>query len=149
MKITYKGDYALKIIFDLSLNYEKGMIQIKEIAKRQDIPIKYLEQIIIILKGAGYVRSRRGPSGGIWLAKPPEQIMIGDIVRLMEGSTSPIACVSTSSYSKCDYEESCPFIEIWCKIRDSINSVVDTTSFKDIADKYNKMREKNAFVYTI
>lgn len=151
MKITFKGDYALKILLDLSLNYldngiginSKGLVQIKDISKRQDIPIKYLEQIILILKGAGYVRSRRGPAGGVYLAKPPEEIMIGEIIRLMEGSTSPITCVSRTEPSRCDFSNRCPFIEMWKQIRDFTNKIIDNTTFADIAERLKKMTVKS------
>ncbi len=150
MKITFKGDYALKILLDLSLNYgsprlQSGvskanrLVQIKEISKRQDIPVKYLEQIILLLKGAGYVRSKRGPVGGVYLAKPPEKIKVGEIIRLMEGSTSPISCVSRTAPSKCSFFRRCPFVEMWTEIRDYTNKIIDGTTFGDIADKVKSM----------
>ncbi|MFH1540592.1 MAG: Rrf2 family transcriptional regulator [Elusimicrobiota bacterium] len=154
MRITFKGDYALKILLDLSLNYPDkkvginsvefvslgskysiGLVQIKDISKRQDIPVKYLEQIILILKGAGYVRSKRGPVGGVYLAKPPEKIKVGEIVRLMEGSTSPITCVSRTEPSKCNFIRRCPFVEMWTEIRDLTNKIIDGTTFADISEK--------------
>ncbi|MDD5686592.1 MAG: Rrf2 family transcriptional regulator [Elusimicrobia bacterium] len=142
MKITYKGDYALKILLDLSLNYDKGLIQIKEISKRQDIPIKYLEQIILILKGAGYIRSKRGPVGGVHLAKSPEKIKLGEIIRLMDGTTAPITCVSKTDTSKCDYISKCPFRPKFLEIRDFINNIVDKTSFADIVDESVNLSDK-------
>jgi len=143
MKITFKGDYALKILLDLSLNYEKGLVQIKEISKRQDIPVKYLEQIILILKGAGYVRSKRGPVGGVYLSKPPEKIKVGEIVRLMEGSTSPITCVSRTEPSKCNFVRRCPFVEMWTEIRNLTNKIIDGTTFGALADKLKSMTVKS------
>jgi len=139
MKITYKGDYALKILLDLSLNYGSELVQIKDISERQDIPIKYLEQIILILKGAGYIVSKRGPRGGVSLSKPPEKIRVGDIVRLMEGTTAPITCVSRTSPSKCNFYRQCPFVDLWTDIRDYTNKVIDGTTFADIAEKMAKM----------
>lgn len=143
MKITYKGDYALKILLDLSLNYDKGLVQIKDISKRQDIPVKYLEQIVLILKGAGYVGSRRGPEGGVYLAKPPEKIKMGQIIRLMEGSTSPISCVSKTAPSKCNFFNRCPFVEMWTDIRDFTSKIIDNTTFADISKKLKNMSIKS------
>lgn len=143
MKITYKGDYALKILLDLSLNYGKGFIQIKDISKRQDIPIKYLEQIILILKGAGYIGSKRGYEGGVCLAKPPEKIRVGEIVRLMEGSISPITCVSKTAPSKCNFLRRCPFVEMWTEIYDFTNKIIDGTTFADISEKEKQMSLKS------
>ncbi|MDI6756398.1 MAG: Rrf2 family transcriptional regulator [Endomicrobiia bacterium] len=135
MKLTYKGDYALKIILDLAQYYEKGLVRVKDISERQDIPKKYLEQIILILKGAGYVRSRRGPDGGIALAKPPEKIRLGEIIRLTDGATSPITCVSKTEPSSCRAFAGCPFVDMWRDIRDYTNRIVDHTTFADMLDR--------------
>ena len=83
MRISFKGDYALKTILDLSLNYGKRQVKISDIANRQDIPIKYLEQLLLLLKGAGYVNSKRGSQGGYFLTKQPEKITLGEIIRLI------------------------------------------------------------------
>jgi len=150
--MTYKGDYALKILLDLTLNYHKGqeqqeLVQIKDIANRQDIPKKYLEQIITTLKGAGFIRSKRGASGGVQLAKQPGSIKLGEVIRLMDGTTSPITCVSRTEHSKCGFYQRCPFKPLWIDIRDYVNNIVDNTTFADIADKY-KVTEK-CLDYTI
>jgi len=149
MKISFKGDYALKAVLDLALNYNNGKIQINDIAKRQDIPIKYLSQILLILKGAGYVQSRRGPHGGYWLAKSPRQITLGEIIRLMDGPTSPIGCVSRTGYSKCNDEPFCPFRGIWIKVRDAINEIVDNTTFEDICEIVKNQNTESTFTYYI
>ena len=149
MKISFKGDYASKAVLDLALHYDHGKIQITDIANRQDIPLKYLSQILLILKGAGYVQSRRGPNGGYWLAKTPAEITLGEIVRLMDGPTSPIACVSKTGYIKCADEPFCPFVEIWVKVRDAVNEIVDHTTFEDICKIAKTKKPKSNFIYYI
>jgi Rrf2 family protein len=149
MKISFKGDYALKIILDLAMHYGKGITQIKDISKRQDIPEKFLEQIITTLKGANYVKTVRGPRGGVLLAKPPSKITMGEIIRLMEGPTSPITCVSRTARARCTYERKCAFRGYFEKIRDCINEVVDKTTFQEIADKADKMRSAETTDYCI
>jgi len=149
MKLSFKGDYALKIILDLSLSHTKGISQIKDISKRQDIPTKFLEQIITTLKGAGYVKTVRGPKGGVFLSKPPSKITMGDIIRLMEGPTSPITCVSKSGYDKCSYEKKCAFKGYFEEVRTRINDVVDKTTFQDIADKARRLNSAEAPDYSI
>lgn len=149
MKISFKGDYALKIILDLSLTYGQGLTQIPEVAKRQDIPEKYLEQIVTILKGAKFIKTQRGPKGGISLTKPPNQITLGEIIRLVEGPTSPVTCVSKSCYAKCNFESKCVFKGIWEEVRNKINDVVDKTTFEDMVEKNNKMNRKNTIDYVI
>ncbi len=142
MKVSFKGDYALKIILDLSLIYlndKNGITQIREISRRQDIPEKFLEQIVSILKQANYLRTIRGPKGGIALSKAPTQITVGEIIRLIDGTTAPIACVSCTQYSKCDYEERCVFKSIFADIRSKINEIVDNTTFQDLYDRQHQL----------
>ncbi|OGF51212.1 MAG: hypothetical protein A2231_07550 [Candidatus Firestonebacteria bacterium RIFOXYA2_FULL_40_8] len=149
MRISFKGDYALKTILDLSVNSKKGLVRIGEIAKRQDVPLKYLEQILLLLKGAGYVSSKRGPAGGYYLAKKPSEITVGEIIRLTEGYTSPISCVSKSCYVKCNDELRCPFRPLWTDIRDMINDVVDKVTFADMCERKEKLEKKNIVNYEI
>lgn len=145
MKISYKGDYALKIILDLAMTYNQGITQIRDISKRQDIPERFLEQIITILKGAGYVKTMRGPKGGVYLAKEPGKITVGQIVRLIEGPTSPITCVSRSCHVKCNFENKCVFKDMWADVRDRINDVVDKVTFSDLVEK-EKSRHPSALM---
>lgn len=135
MKISFKGDYALKTILDLTMSYNKGLSQIKDVAKRQDIPLKYLEQIVSQLRSAGYLVTQRGSKGGIGLAKSPEKITLGEVVRLMEGPTSPISCVSTTARTKCNFEKVCVFRDVWLEVKNRINEVVDNTTFADMAKR--------------
>jgi Rrf2 family transcriptional regulator, cysteine metabolism repressor len=139
VKITYKGDYAMKILLDLALHYQKGLSQLKDISKRQDIPLRYLGQIILSLKSAGYVRSKRGHDGGVELSKPPDRITLGEIIRLMDGTTSPITCISLTKPSKCDFSKACPFRPIWSEVRETVNGIVDKTTFADMVDKYTDL----------
>jgi len=149
MKISFKGDYATKVILDLALNYDQGVTQIKDIAKRQDIPGRYLEQIITILKNARYINTVRGPKGGVSLAKAPSRITLGEIVRLVEGPTSPITCVSKSCYTRCNFEHKCVLKGVWKDVRDKINEVVDNTTYQDLVDRARDMELKSAANYII
>jgi Rrf2 family transcriptional regulator, cysteine metabolism repressor len=149
MKISYRGDYALKAILDLALHYDKGLVRIQEIARRQDIPLKYLEQILLTLKGAGYVKSQRGAKGGYSLGKEPKDITLGEIIRLMEGPVSPITCVSKSCYQKCGEEVKCVFRPVWDKVRIITEEVVDQVSFADMCKKYEEKHKGNSLMYEI
>ena len=149
MKISFKGDYALKTILELSISYNKGLIQIKDIAKRQDIPLKYLEQIVSQLRSAGYLITQRGSKGGVGLAKAPEKITIGEIVRLMEGPTSPISCVSTTARTKCAFEKVCVFRDVWLDVKNKINEIVDNTTFADMVKKSNEISSVEQNDYSI
>jgi Rrf2 family transcriptional regulator, cysteine metabolism repressor len=149
VKISFRGDYALKAILDLSLHYNKGLVRIQEIAERQDIPIKYLEQILLALKGAGYLNSQRGAKGGYCLAKDPKKIKLGEIIRLMEGPISPITCVSKSCYKRCNEETKCVFRPLWNKIRSLTEGVVDQVSFADMCRDYETKNKKKLSMYYI
>jgi Rrf2 family cysteine metabolism transcriptional repressor len=149
MKITFKGDYALKIMLDLSLEYGGPLVQMKEIARRQDIPKKFLEQIVVILKGAEYIRTVRGPKGGIALTKEPAKITLGEIIRLIEGTTAPIACVSATGREKCDFESRCAFREVFAEITGLINGMVDKTTFADMVERHLAMGRKRVMDFSI
>lgn len=133
MKISTKGRYALRLMIDLAINYEGNPIRIKDIAERQNISNKYLEQIIAILNKAGYVKSVRGPQGGYMLKKSPEEYMVGMILRLTEGSLAPVACVEEDG-TDCERQSGCVTYLLWKKMADAVNDVVDTTTLKDLVE---------------
>ena len=142
MKITYKGDYALKAILDLSYYYDSGeVVPINDISKRQNIPEKYLEQIMLILKRAGYIDSKRGIGGGFLLLKSPQNITIGEIVRLIEGPIEPIICGKEPHHASCGEEDECAFREVWVKVTKAISSIVDDVTFAGIMRRNDELRK--------
>jgi Rrf2 family protein len=141
MKITYKGDYALKAIFHLAKRYETGgVVPISEIAVANDIPRKFLEQIMLILKGAGLVDSRRGVGGGFFLRVPPDEILLGEVLRLIEGDIEPIACAKTPPEPCCAEIGACVFREIWVEVTAAVSAIVDHLTFADILRRQQEMR---------
>lgn len=136
MKISTKGRYALRLMLDLALNNTGEAISLKDIAKRQAISDKYLEQIISILNKAGYVRSIRGAQGGYMLRKEPKEYTVGMILRLTEGTLAPVSCVEDENV-ECDREDSCVTYIVWKKINDAINDVVDNITLQDLVEWYN------------
>jgi Rrf2 family protein len=150
MKITYKGDYALKAILDLSYNYKEGIVvPLTDISKRQDIPEKYLEQIMLILKRAGFVSSKRGIGGGFYLQKPPKELTLGDIIRVIEGSVEPIAC-GVENYDCCGEEEKCAFREVWLKVTRAITDIVDTVTFEYMMKRTHELQQEcDGYTYHI
>lgn len=133
MRISTKGRYALRLMLDLALNSSGEPIRLKDVAKRQEISEKYLEQIISILNKAGYVRSIRGPQGGYVLQKQPSEYTVGMILRLTEGSLAPVECAECDDYS-CNRQEDCVTRTLWKRLNDAINSVVDTVTLEDLMD---------------
>ncbi len=133
MKISTKGRYALRLMLDLALNESGEPIRLKEVAGRQGISDKYLEQIIATLNKAGYVKSTRGAQGGYSLKKAPGEYTVGMILRLTEGSLAPVACVEDGK-DACDRCDGCATMKLWAKVNDAVNNVVDTVTLQDLVD---------------
>lgn len=133
MKVSTKGRYALRLMLDLATHSSGEPIRLKDVAGRQQISEKYLEQIISIISKAGYVRSVRGPQGGYILQKAPREYTVGMILRLTEGSLAPVECVQGNS-GTCEMENSCATRILWKKLDDAINSVVDHVTLEDLMD---------------
>jgi Rrf2 family protein len=147
MKITYRTDYALKTILELALHYgQEPAATITELSERLDIPVKFLEQILLDLKRGGFVESRRGKVGGYLLAKAPSQIKLGEVIRFLEGDIEPIACVN-KHYAGCQDTAKCVFRGIWQEVDSITAGIVDNINFEDLVNKANKNR--SALTYNI
>jgi len=133
MKISTKGRYALRLMLDLASDVSNKPVSIKEIANRQEISDKYLEQIISVLNSAGFVRSVGGPQGGYMLKNRPENYTVGMILRLTEGSLAPVSCVEDDA-PECDRMDSCATMRVWKQLNDAINGVVDNITLADLVE---------------
>ena len=142
MKISTKGRYALRLMIDLAMNSVGEPVSLKDVAKRQGISEKYLEQIISVLNRAGYVKSIRGAQGGYLLRRAPEEYTVGMILRLTEGSLAPVTCVEDGDFP-CERQENCVTVILWKKINDAINSVVDSITLQDLVDWQNERKGQN------
>lgn len=140
MKISTKGRYAVRLMLDLAQNNSGECIKVKDIAARQGISEKYLEQIIAILNRAGYVKSVRGAQGGYRLAKDPRDYTVGMILRLTEGSLAPVACLE-ESYGECERCDTCETLSVWKELYESINKVVDGVTIADLLERQQKRLE--------
>ena len=114
MKISTRGRYALRLMVELALNQDGDPVRIKDVAERQEISAKYLEQIVSVLVKARFVRSIRGPQGGYRLTRKPEEYCVGDIIRLIEGDMSPVSCLEDTE-NRCPRQASCVTLRIWKK----------------------------------
>lgn len=133
MKISTKGRYALRLMLDLALSENREPIRLKEVAKRQEISIKYLEQIISVLQKAGYVKSIRGAQGGYRLMKAPRDYTVGMILRLFEGKLAPVACLE-DEINQCPRQSSCVTLRLWEELDAAIRGVVDKYTLADLAE---------------
>lgn len=132
MTISTKGRYALRIMMDLA-NHEGETIKLKDIAARQDISEKYMEQIIAVLNKAGYVRSTRGAQGGYQLVRAPKEYTVGMVLRLTEGSLAPVECLAENALP-CEREGKCATVEVYKKIYEAVNNVIDNFTVQDLLD---------------
>lgn len=140
MKISTKGRYAVRVMLDLALHNTGECIKVKEIASRQGISEKYLEQIIAVLNKAGYVKSVRGAQGGYRIARDPGEYTVGMILRLTEGSLAPVACLE-EDYGACERCDTCETLGVWKDLYQAINQVVDSVTIADLVEKRKKRLE--------
>ena len=129
MKISTKGRYALRVMIDLAVNDRGDYVSLKDISNRQEVSLKYLEQIMAMLNKAGYVKSTRGNNGGYRLAKSPKEYKVGDILRKTEGDLAPIACVNGE---ECGKRENCKTFKFWQGLDNVINEYADSKTLADL-----------------
>lgn len=130
MKISTRGRYALRVMIDLAINGDENYISLKEIAKRQGISIKYLEQIISLLNKAGYLKTARGFAGGYKLAKKPNEYIVGDILKATEGDLTLIYCLTEEG--ECDKQKYCKTYSFWKDLDDIINEYINSKTLEDL-----------------
>ena len=139
MKISTKGRYALRLMLDLATHGTDTPVSIKDIAQRQGISDKYLEQIISIFNKAGMVKSIRGAQGGYMLSNPPSEYTVGTVLRLAEGTLAPVSCVEEGNVT-CERAGKCQTAVLWKKVHEAVNGVIDTTTLQDLLD-WNQIEE--------
>lgn len=132
MRITYRGDYALRAVLDLATHYNQGVVTIHELARRADAPVKFLEQVLLDLKKGGFVESKRGTNGGYLLSRHPKNIKMGEVVRFIDGPIEPIACVE-ERYSGCKSMPACVLRNVCKEVAEATSNIVDKVTFEDLA----------------
>ena len=139
MRISTKGRYALRLMLDIALHGEQGAVPLREAAARQELSEKYLEQIVTPLSRAGLVRSVRGAGGGYLLTRPAEEYTVGDILRPVEGTLTPVGCVDGTEC--CGRMDACVTIEVWQQIGRAVAEVVDRITLADLVRRYHEKTE--------
>lgn len=138
MKISTKGRYALRLMLDIASYGEEAPVRIKDIAARQEISAKYLEQIVSALVKAGYLKSIRGAQGGYQLMYPAREYTAGDILRVTEGSLTPVDCLE-GDRNGCERADGCVTLRLWRELKDAINGVVDKYTLQDLLEWKDEM----------
>jgi len=133
MRVSKKTDYALRALFTLVDHFGGAPIPIRELARRNDVPKKFLEQIMLQLKAQGWVKSEAGIRGGYVLAKKPEKITMGEVVRHFDGILAPIDCVSVTGYTRCSQEPVCKFRRVFLDARNYVAGVMDKATLAEVA----------------
>ena len=131
MKVSSRGEYGLRALYDLAEHYDEGTIPSSDIAKRQHIPQNYLNQLLIVLRRSGLIHSERGRNGGHRLARPPKKITLGEAVRVLDGSTAPVDCLDDAA--ACDAH--CAYCNIWREVKDATDSVLGKKTLADVTQK--------------
>ncbi|MBN1399764.1 MAG: Rrf2 family transcriptional regulator [Anaerolineae bacterium] len=135
MKISTKGEYGIRALLELTHRLGEGYIQSTDIANARQIPENYLYQLLITLRKAGLIRSRRGPQGGHMLARPPERITLEEAIIALEGPIEPVACVQDDIVSDCPFDDHCPVRDVWRRITDATRQILAETTFDELAQK--------------
>lgn len=138
MKISTKGRYALRMLVDLAEHQSEGFVALKDIAGRQNISKKYLEQIVPVLNNSGFLQTNRGYQGGYRLSRTPDKYTVGDILRLTEGSLAPVACLENSP-NLCERQSECATLHVWEGLYKVINEYLDGITLQDIIDRKAEM----------
>src|SRR5438093_9263917 len=134
MKLSLRGEYALRALLVLGLNYKQSVVRIRTISQQQNIPKRFLEQILNDLKSAGAVESKRGVAGGYRLARPPKEVSLASVIRHIEGALAPVSCVSERFYEKCSCpdEARCAIRSVMKEVRHAVVNVLEKVTVVDV-----------------
>jgi Rrf2 family cysteine metabolism transcriptional repressor len=147
MKLSTRSRYGTRAILELALRRGEGPVLLKEIAKKQQISLPYLEHLISPLIAGGIIRSTKGPRGGIYLAKAPDEIKLSDVIQLLEGSVAPVDCVNNPGI--CNRSEFCVTRDIWSELKEAMEGVLGSTTLQDLVERHRKKEQPAPAMYYI
>jgi len=147
MKLSTRGRYATRALLDLALHRDEEPTLLKDIARRQEISLSYLEHLITPLIAGGIVRSTRGARGGVSLARSPEEIKLSEVIQLLEGSVAPVECVNNPEI--CSRSALCVTRDIWGELKKAIDGVLESTTLQDLVERQKGKEQPEAVIYNI
>lgn len=147
MKLSTRGRYAVRALLDLALHQGEGLILLRDIARRQEVSLPYLEHLITPLIAAGLVKSTRGARGGVLLFKPPSEIKLSEVVELLEGSIAPVDCVNDPKV--CHRSASCVTRDVWSELKEAMSQVLDSTTIQDLVERQRQKGQAETEMYHI
>jgi Rrf2 family transcriptional regulator, cysteine metabolism repressor len=147
MKVSTKGRYGTRALLELALHYGEGPVLLKDVSKRQQVSLQYLEHIVNTLVAGGLVKSSRGVKGGVWLARPPAEIKLSEAVRILEGETNPVKCVQHPD--ECGRSCTCATRDVWNEVKDAIDRVLDSITLAELAERQKTKETDNSEMFYI
>lgn len=147
MKLSTRGRYGLRAVLDLAVHQGEGLVLLKDIARRQEVSLPYLEHLITPLIAGGLVRSMRGARGGVLLLKPPAEVKLTEVVQLLEGSIAPVDCLNDPRV--CSRSASCVTRDIWMQMKDAMIQVLDSTTLQDLVERQRQKEQTETGMYHI
>ena len=147
MKLSTRGEYGTLALLDLALHRGGEPVPLKDIAQRQGIPLHYLEHLITPLIAAGIVRSVRGARGGVWLARPPQEVRLSEVIQLLEGSIAPVECLNDPE--SCSRSDLCDPRDIWAELKKAMDGVLETTTLQDLVERQERKKPPEGAMYYI
>ncbi len=147
MKLSTRGRYGTRALLELALHQGKGPVPLKDIAQSQQISLPYLEHLITPLISGGIIRSTRGARGGVWLARPPREVRLSEVIGLLEGSIAPVECVNDPKY--CSRSELCVTRDIWSELKKVMNGVLESTTLQDLVERQKRKKQPEGVMYNI
>jgi len=147
MKLSTRGRYGTRALLELALHYREGPVHLRDIAQSQQISLQYLEHLITPLVAGGIVRSTPGARGGVWLARPPEEIKLSEVIGLLEGSIAPVECVTDPKY--CPRSDFCVTRDIWGELKKAMNGVLESTTLRDLVERQKGKGQSEEAMYHI
>ena len=147
MKLSTRGQYGTRALLDLALHQDETPVLLKDIARRQQISLQYLEHLITPLIAVGILRSTRGPGGGVSLARSPKEIRLDEVIQLLEGSITLVECVTNPEV--CTRSEFCVTRDVWSELKDVINQVLESTTLQDLVERQKRKKQPEEAMYYI
>jgi len=147
MRFSTRGEYGIRAMLELAACYGDGYVQSPDIAEARDIPANYLCQLLITLRKAGLIRSRRGPKGGHMLARPPERLNLAEVVIALEGPLAPVSCVEDDLYSDCQFVQTCVVRCVWERVTEATRTILEETTLASLAEAERRQRAVGQTAY--
>ena len=147
MRISAKGEYAIRALLDLAVHHGEGLVPIQEVARRQGIPQRYLEQVLLLLKRAGFLESKRGSAGGYQLVRAPGAISVGEVLRAVEGRVTVLEVAGRTPRTTSEADSD--LAPLWREIAGAVDAVIDRTTFGDLAEQAKARRSPDRAIYHI